>query len=714
MNNKYKLITIFILVFSCFYITFGYAAYSQELIINNISATFRQPLDVRVSDFYLSNSENGAFSENDSFNGKLIFSDVTIPENSSVTYTVEFSNYSNHMAYLIDIKGVPENLKYEIDVEKTNKYKLRDLMFDSEYQNRQITLTFSYKENGYDQSNFQYNLNVEFYFESSYNVVFNIDTNSLPLDYQQVEYLESTGTQYINTNYLPNNLTNIESQFMYNDLSELTSLFGVREVNGTKKQFLISTTPEKVLWIVNGINNKAIENIIVETNQKYTVKITPTAAYWNTEKILDMNSELAAIEKKPMYLFGRNTSDGFSTPLKGKIYYLKIIENDKLVRNFIPCYRKIDKVSGMYDTVENIFYENAGTGNFITGADMYVLKHQTILLGQNEKLNKNEFSKENYIFTGWNTKPDGTGTYYADESVVYNLVDADEIINLYAQWRPYQLIVKLNPNGGMGIISDIKIPYLTSMNLPKNTYENLGYIFTGWNTKPDGTGIKYEDESQIYNSNKTDGIILNLYAQWLSFVPLEYQVVEYLESNGKQYIDTQYYPNSTTSVESKFMFNEIKDTSSPFGVREVNQTQRQFLISVTNNNVLWIVNGINNLSFNNLSIVNNKDYTIKVTPTEAFWNGNKISDLNAEKAKIQERSMYMFGRNTMTGFANPLYGKIYYLKIYENADLTKYFVPCYRKSDNIAGMYELIGNKFYTNNGTGEFTVGADVNTKNM
>ena len=130
----------------------------------------------------------------------------------------------------------------------------------------------------------------------------------------------------------------------------------------------------------------------------------------------------------------------------------------------------------MYDTVENIFYENAGTGNFITGADMNVLKHQTILLGQNEKLNKNEFSKENYIFTGWNTKPDGTGTYYADESVVYNLVDADEIINLYAQWRPYQLIVKLNPNGGMGIISDIKIPYLTSMNLPKNIDKSKIFI----------------------------------------------------------------------------------------------------------------------------------------------------------------------------------------------------------------------------------------------
>jgi len=36
-------------------------------------------------------------------------------------------------------------------------------------------------------------------------------------------------------------------------------------------------------------------------------------------------------------------------------------------------------------------------------------------------------------------------------------------------------------------------------------------------------------------------------------------------------------------------------------------------------------------------------------------------------------------------------------------------VPCYRKSDNKPGMYDKVHNTFYTNVGTGDFTVGPDV-----
>lgn len=36
-------------------------------------------------------------------------------------------------------------------------------------------------------------------------------------------------------------------------------------------------------------------------------------------------------------------------------------------------------------------------------------------------------------------------------------------------------------------------------------------------------------------------------------------------------------------------------------------------------------------------------------------------------------------------------------------------VPCYRKSDGVIGMYDTVGKKFYTNEGTGSFTRGADV-----
>lgn len=53
-----------------------------------------------------------------------------------------------------------------------------------------------------------------------------------------------------------------------------------------------------------------------------------------------------------------------------KVAYIKIEQNGILVRNFIPCYRRADKLAGMYDIVGNVFYTNAGSGSFIVGPDV--------------------------------------------------------------------------------------------------------------------------------------------------------------------------------------------------------------------------------------------------------------------------------------------------------------------------------------------------------
>lgn len=61
--------------------------------------------------------------------------------------------------------------------------------------------------------------------------------------------------------------------------------------------------------------------------------------------------------------------------------------------------------------------------------------------------------------------------------------------------------------------------------LTKNTYIRIGYEFVGWNTEPDGSGLDYEDEAEIYNLSlsdwknedswtKEDQGTVNLYAQW--------------------------------------------------------------------------------------------------------------------------------------------------------------------------------------------------------
>ena len=65
----------------------------------------------------------------------------------------------------------------------------------------------------------------------------------------------------------------------------------------------------------------------------------------------------------------------------------------------------------------------------------------------------------------------------------------------------------------------------------------------------------------------------------------------------------------------------------------------------------------------------------------------------------------MLNETTLRPFA----GKIYNAKIYNGDSLVRDFVPCYRKEDNVIGMYDLISNTFYTNSGTGDFEKGQDV-----
>lgn len=58
------------------------------------------------------------------------------------------------------------------------------------------------------------------------------------------------------------------------------------------------------------------------------------------------------------------------SPTPAIVYGFQIFHLGSLILNFIPCYRKSDNEPGMYDTVNNVFYTNAGTGTFIIGNDV--------------------------------------------------------------------------------------------------------------------------------------------------------------------------------------------------------------------------------------------------------------------------------------------------------------------------------------------------------
>lgn len=135
-------------------------------------------------------------------------------------------------------------------------------------------------------------------------------------------------------------------------------------------------------------------------------------------------------------------------------------------------------------------------------------------------LNANGFYKNNYIFTNWNTKADGTGTAYTNKQNVINLTATkDGTVTLYAQWFKNKYTLSFNADGGTlptggniglhgNLSTDRKTGNITvtyndpSFSIMDNDCPSReGYSFNGWYRaywKDDGS---LEHLEQIYDSS---------------------------------------------------------------------------------------------------------------------------------------------------------------------------------------------------------------------
>jgi uncharacterized repeat protein (TIGR02543 family) len=112
-------------------------------------------------------------------------------------------------------------------------------------------------------------------------------------------------------------------------------------------------------------------------------------------------------------------------------------------------------------------------------------------------------TRTGYLFTGWNTVQDGSGTAYT-EATVYAQTNG---ITLYAQWTPAYTLT-FDARGGTVSPANKEVAYGAAVGaLPAPT--RTGYTFAGWNTAQNGSGTAYT-EATVYT--QTGGI--TLYAQW--------------------------------------------------------------------------------------------------------------------------------------------------------------------------------------------------------
>jgi len=193
----------------------------------------------------------------------------------------------------------------------------------------------------------------------------------LPRGYTRVEYLESTGTQYIDIGRKMYNNSELELCFSFDEMQQNCSIFGSRASAAVNNFAISSSTGDPIsLDFGNYLTSRAsYKKTVINTKYICTISKSLRAVYDGNRTLLARNTNLISTDNvTPSNARIFDTAGGYSqNKLKGKVYYCKIWENGVLVRNMIPC-KNPSNVVGMYDTVNDVFYSNAGTGTFNTGS----------------------------------------------------------------------------------------------------------------------------------------------------------------------------------------------------------------------------------------------------------------------------------------------------------------------------------------------------------
>ncbi|MBP3545472.1 MAG: hypothetical protein J6J82_04175 [Alphaproteobacteria bacterium] len=223
------------------------------------------------------------------------------------------------------------------------------------------------------------------------------DENGRLIAANENAYLESTGTQYIDTLHVPTLVTRSELEIKFSD-------DGYKTGTGQGRFFGIIDRINKSNYTMNWANNTNILFWLclwssiggpswcqpIRTNIDSRIKTTKQLL------VLDAKDNHVHYSTTSLQLQGRQTTENYSIYLFGShvvesngtetasvydsnnsmyIYSTKIYEDDVLARHFVPvpCGLQIGDFvvpsNGMWDIVEQKFYGNMGSGDFIYGMD---------------------------------------------------------------------------------------------------------------------------------------------------------------------------------------------------------------------------------------------------------------------------------------------------------------------------------------------------------
>ena len=181
-------------------------------------------------------------------------------------------------------------------------------------------------------------------------------------------YIESSGTQYIDTGFKHNQNTRVVMHVKPTSVTSNAWLFEGRASQGSsmsKGIFFFYSSDKK--WNVDYTTTRSAFSGISATDELFidynkNVCTINGVSVTNTAKTFQSTSNLV--------LLADNSGGTISGYIKAKLYSCKIYDNGTLIRDYVPAVDQ-NNVACLYDKVESKYYYNKGSGAFTYGENVY-------------------------------------------------------------------------------------------------------------------------------------------------------------------------------------------------------------------------------------------------------------------------------------------------------------------------------------------------------
>ena len=196
---------------------------------------------------------------------------------------------------------------------------------------------------------------------------------SLPSGYTQLEYIESTGTQYIDTGLsLPEGFHAIFDVEFTSLPSTIQCVLGAHDSSYPYYRNFFGTDGKGTRWEMGCYGFADFGSVAVNTRYEVDVCNISGSIFCTVNGVAQTvnpnDATSASRSSRNIYVLGMNYTDGLF-PCYAKLRSMKLYADagyNTLLRDYVPCISDANGI-GMFDLAESKFYGNAGTGTFTAG-----------------------------------------------------------------------------------------------------------------------------------------------------------------------------------------------------------------------------------------------------------------------------------------------------------------------------------------------------------